>query len=313
MQFPGPVTPSPGIIFDSAMDKIDDALALAMLHGFAGRKEARIAAIGISRADLKAAQFCDAVRIFYDGAGFARGLAVGLGRGRSSAAAAMLRPPIHDTAVNSIHDTGEVTTVIRNALTAQYDLNAAAVLSGPATDLAKLLDVYGARDLIAQKVKLLSVAAGAFPDGPPEANIQTDIAAARRLFAEWPTPIVAAGYEIGTALPFPAASVDTDFAWSVSHPIADAYRAYRPMPYDAPSWAMAALLYAVRPRENYFRLSEPGVITVRDDGRTQFAASATGRHRCLILDPDQKERIIRTYTEIASARPVGHKKKSFAN
>ena len=205
--------------------------------------------------------------------------------------------------------TGGVTTVIRNALTAQYDRNAAVVLSGPATDLAKLLDAYGAKDLIAHKVKVLSMAAGAFPDGPPEPNIRANIAAARRVFAEWPTPIVAAGYEIGTALPFPAASIEQDFAWSATHPIADAYRAYRPMPYDAPTWAMAALLYAVRPKENYFRLSEPGTVTVLDDGRTQFRASAEGMHRYLILDPDRKESIIRTYTEIASAKPVERKKK----
>ena len=31
----------------------------------------------------------------------------------------------------------------------------------------------------------------------------------------------------------------------------------KPMPYDAPSTAMAAVLYAAHPEENYFRLSEP--------------------------------------------------------
>jgi hypothetical protein len=312
MQFPGPAKPPTGIVFDSAMDKIDDALALALLHGFDGRDEARIAAIGISNPNLSAAQFCDAVRIFYAGAagaGSARGLPVGLAQGRSAGASAMLSAPVRATVVKSINDTAEVTTVIRNALTAQYDRNAAVVLSGPATDLAKLLDAYGAKDLIAHKVKVLSMAAGAFPDGPPEPNIRANIAAARRVFAEWPTPIVAAGYEIGTALPFPAASIEQDFAWSATHPIADAYRAYRPMPYDAPTWAMAALLYAVRPKENYFRLSEPGTVTVLDDGRTQFRASAEGMHRYLILDPDRKESIIRTYTEIASAKPVERKKK----
>jgi inosine-uridine nucleoside N-ribohydrolase len=314
MQFPGPAKPPTGIVFDSAMDKIDDALALALLHGFEGRDEARIAAIAISSSNLKAAQFCDAVRIFYagpagPGAGSVRGLPVGLAEGRSAGASAMLSAPVRATVVKSLNDTADVTTVIRNALTAQYDRNAAAVLSGPATNLAKLLDMYGAKDLIAHKVKVLSMAAGAFPDGPPEPNIRAHIAAARRIFAEWPTPIVAAGYEIGTALRFPAASIEKDFAWSATHPIVDAYRAYRPMPYDAPTWAMAALLYAVRPAESYFQLSEPGTVTVRDDGRTQFTASAEGKHRYLILDPDRRERIIRTYIEIASAKPVERKKK----
>ena len=76
------------------------------------------------------------------------------------------------------------------------------------------------------------------------------------------------------------------------------------MPYDAPTWAMTAMLYAVRPKEGYFKLSEPGTITVLDDGRTTFQPSADGKHRHLILDSEQKERIIKTYTEIASAKPV---------
>ena len=45
------------------------------------------------------------------------------------------------------------------------------------------------------------------------------------------------------------------------------------MPYDAPTWAMAALLYAVRSQEGYFKLSEPGTISVHDDGRTKFTQS----------------------------------------
>jgi hypothetical protein len=76
------------------------------------------------------------------------------------------------------------------------------------------------------------------------------------------------------------------------------------MPYDAPTWAMAALLYAVRAQEGYFKLSEPGTISVDNDGRTKFTQSPGGKHRCLILEPEQKDRVIKTYTEIASAKPV---------
>jgi inosine-uridine nucleoside N-ribohydrolase len=328
MQFPGKAKPSIGVVFDCAMgSRIDDALALAMLHGFEGKEKARIAAIGLCTSDLKAAQFCDVVGLFYASAttGVARvfmhltpiGLDAGKPSARPSGSSPMLDvplartgtdgKPVYSTTVRSLNDTADVSTLIRNALTAQEDQNAVVVLTGPATDLAKLLDMYGLPDLISQKVKLLCMAAGAFPDGPPEPNIKADIAAARRVLAGWSVPIVAVGYEIGAELPFPGESIAKDFAWSTAHPVVDAYRAYRPMPYDAPSWAMAAMLYAVRPKENYFKLSEPGTIIVSDDGRTSFAASDNGRHRYLILDPAQKERIIQTYTEIASAKPVERK------
>ena len=293
-----------------------------MLHGLDGRNQARIAAIGISTSDLKAAQFADAVRIFYANAAkgpataFLHGLPIGLGGGKPAGSQMLIAPlaktgadgkPVYVNAVATFEDTADVTTLIRNALTGLYDQHAAFVLTGPATDLARLLNVSGVKELIAQKVKLLCIAGGAFPDGPPESNIRADIAAARTVLARWPSPIVAVGNEIGTDLPFPATSIEKDFAWSTEHPVVDAYRAYRPMPYDAPSWAMAAMLYAVRPQENYFKLSAPGTISVSDNGRTSFAPSDNGRHRYLILDPAQKERILRTYIELASAKPVQRK------
>src|SRR5262249_49506675 len=95
-----------------------------------------------------------------------------------------------------------------------------------------------------------------------------------------------------------------DFAWSPAHPIVDAYRAYRPMPYDASAPAMAAVLHAIRPKEEYFRLSSAGIIAVLDDGRAKFTPSGQGQHRYLIADPAQTERVIKVYTEIASAKPV---------
>ena len=39
-------------------------------------------------------------------------------------------------------------------------------------------------------------------------------------------------------------------------------------------------------------------------GAVKFTPSSEGKHRYLILDAGQKERIVKTYTEIASAKPV---------
>ena len=125
------------------------------------------------------------------------------------------------------------------------------------------------------------------------------------MFAEWPTPIVVAGSELGDALPYPGASIEKDFGWSEAHPLAAAYRAYRPMPYDAPAVAMAAALYAVRPQENYFKVSDPGTVSVADDGRISLTPASGGKHRMLIADAAQKDRIQQIYAETASTKPVG--------
>lgn len=322
MQLGGTGKPPVGIVFDSDMgDRIDSALALALLYGFEGKNEARVVSVSVSKSNLNSAAFCEAVGRFYAGpvsgsfGAFGRNLPIGLSTegklledtpiltvplGKKNAEGA----PLYPHGIHKLNDTAEVAALIRNAFTAQQDQNAIVVLDGPATNLAKVLDLRGVKDLISSKVRFLCVSGGAYPTGEAEFNIKSDAAAAKKLFAEWPTPIIAAGFEIGSQLLFPAESIEKDFAWSPAHPVVDAYRAYKPMPYDAPTWSMTAVLYAIRPKEGYFTLSPPGTISVLDDGRTKFTASPAGKHQYLILDPVQKERIIKTYTEIASAKPV---------
>jgi hypothetical protein len=86
--------------------------------------------------------------------------------------------------------------------------------------------------------------------------------------------------------------------------VVEAYRANRPMPYDAPAPTVIAALYASNPSADYFRLSEPGFISVSNDGRTAFTPSADGKHRYLMLDVAQKERIAKDFTALASTKPA---------
>ena len=52
-------------------------------------------------------------------------------------------------------------------------------------------------------------------------------------------------------------------------------------------------------------LSEPGALTVADDGRIGLAPAAGGKHRTLSADTAQKDRILQIYAEMASTKPVG--------
>lgn len=316
MQFFGQGKPPVGILFDCALgSRIDDALALALLYGVDGKNEARMVSVTVSKANLKAAMLAEVIGRFYAGAvsaafgSFSRTLPVGLSTdGKLPEDTPMLTLPLerkeYTHGIHKLNDTADPTAVIRNALTAHHDDNAIVVLAGPGTNLVKVLALPGAKELIAKKVRYLSVVAGEFPASAAEQNVKTDIAAMRRIFAEWPTPVYVAGAEVGRALPYPGASIEQDFAWSPAHPVVDAYRAYGKMPYDAPAADLAAALYAIRPKENFFQLSEPGTVRVLDDGRTQFTAAAGGKHRYLIVDPAQKDRVIRTYVELTSAKPV---------
>ena len=56
MQFPGQGKPPLGIVFDSDFgNRIDDALALALLYGFDGKNEARVVSMSVTKSNLKAA------------------------------------------------------------------------------------------------------------------------------------------------------------------------------------------------------------------------------------------------------------------
>lgn len=318
MQFASQAKPPAGVIFDCDLgNQIDDVLALALLYGLDGKNETRVVSLSVTNSNLKAAGLCEAISRFYSTSKspFYRPLPIGFAaNGKMAADNAMLTEPLSrknaegaPQYLNDIHrlnDTAEPLALIRNAFSSQHDQNCIAVLGGPATNFAGVLDVDGAKELIARKVRYLVVSGGAYPEGGPEFNIKTDIAAARKLFAEWPTPIVAAGVDIGDSVLYPASSIEKDFAWSPAHPVVDAYRANKPMPYDAPAGDMLSILYAVRPQEGYFKVSEAGTITVAEDGRTKFTANPSGKHRYLIPDPAQKDRILKTITEIASAKPV---------
>jgi len=317
MQF-GKVKPSPGVVFDADLgNTIDDALALALLYGLQGKSESRVVSVTVSKSSVKAAEFADTLVRFYTGepGPFFGVQPIGLAlSGKMPEDTPMMSAvlgkmtvdgkPAYSRSIQKLNDTADPIATIRNALSAQYDQNAIVVLAGPATNLAAVLDLPGARDLISKKVKHFCVALGRFSSGPVDPAVQCDIPAARKLLAEWPTPILAAGSELGEALPFPAASLEKEFAWAPSHPLVDAYKAARPMPYDAASTAMVAALQAVRPQGNYFKLSEPGTIQIGNDGRTNLAPSTSGKHRILVLDPAQKDRILQAYTELASTKPV---------
>jgi hypothetical protein len=297
-----------------------------MLNGLTAKTEARRISLSVSRPSLTSAQLADVIATFYRGrpAGAATGGVgaitegmIGMPDGGSAGtadkpilAATLDRKtadgsPAYPSGITGLVGTAESAVLIRNLLLAQHDSNAAIVLAGPATGVVRLLGLYRSGPQVSAKCRTLVVAAGSFAAaGPPDAAIKTDVAAAKKLFAEWPTPIVAVGTEVGEALPYPGASIEKDFAWAPVHPVVDAYRAFKAMPYDAPAPALAAVLHAVHPEESYFKLSDPGTISVLDDGRTKFTPAADGKHRYLIVDPAQKERITTVYTAMVSAPPA---------
>ena len=126
----------------------------------------------------------------------------------------------------------------------------------------------------------------------------------KRLLAEWPTPVVFCGREIGDGLFYPGTAIEQDFAWTQAHPVVDYYRAAKKMPYDTPAQDLAAVYYAAKPDSGLLTLSDAGTLEVLDDGGLRFTAAPDGKHKRLILEPEKRNTLLTALREIVSAKPV---------
>jgi inosine-uridine nucleoside N-ribohydrolase len=333
------------VIFDTDMwSDIDDALALAMLHALQDRHEINLVAVTVSTDEKWCASYVDLIDTFYGHPNVPIGV---VRNGLNTEAFRGLFPSAHwpvtrytellsverkpDGSLLYPHHlidgtrAPEAVALLRKTLAAQPDGSVVMIQVGYSTNLARLLDsaadaasALNGRDLIRQKVRLLSIMAGNFADstsagktlarGAPEFNLESDVPSAQKLFASWPTPIVVSGFEIGLALPYPAASIERDFSYAEHHPIAETYRTYadetgNKWPHNHATFDLTAVLYAARPDRNYFSLSQPGRITVLDDGSSRFDKSEGGAHRYLILNEEQKARALEAMVMLVSQPP----------
>jgi len=290
-----------GVVYITSMSRPDAALALAMLYGFQGKRESRMGSVCVNGSGLGAAIFCDIVYHFYT-LGPARNANDVLPTGLAADGTMPADPPMVKTAlaapyvrgIKRVSDTSLAESVIRNGVI--FNAEGVMILSAPATYLAKSFDIQGTKEIFKERVKMLVVV----DSGAPQ-----DVKAMRRVLAEFPAPMVFCGKDVGDALPYPGASIAKDFVWAEGHhPLVDAYASYQPMPYDAPSYDMAGAFYAVHPESGLFSLSEAGSLVVDDGGRFKFTAGGGGKVRSLMVDTARKSKIIETYIEIASAKPV---------
>ena len=313
MQFASTAKPAIAILYDSDFGRdIDSVLALALVHGFASKRQARVSALTISYPCLEAAELCDIIEGFYrkavtgPGAMYMSAPAVGVvdAHGKAAEAPALVKvllakqgqdgKPQWQSNVRHWNDTAVPANLIRNDLAAQNDGNAVLVTTGAATNLSQLLALHDTAPLITAKVKMLVIADNGFG---------ADAAAAKHVLAEWPTGIVLCDNKSAEGISFPGQCIDKNFSYVPVHPIAEAYRAYKPMPYDAPALALAAMLYAVRSADGYFS-TKSGTVSLGSDGRTSFSESAGGKHTYLAAVPAKHDEIIEKFVAMVSAEPV---------
>ena len=200
----------------------------------------------------------------------------------------------------------------RRVLAARPDRSVTVLSLGFATELARLLDSPAdslspltGRELVARKVKLLSIMAGSYGEKQrAEFNVVNDIQAMQKVFAAWDAPIVQNPFELGKQIMYPGSAIEHDFGWTQLHPVVEGYKNYHKMPYDRPTWDLLSVVYLLHPE--LFTVSEPGTVTVDDKGFTHFTPDPAGKHRRLTATPEQAAALRRYIVETTTRAPKYH-------
>ena len=260
--------PPSGVAFDCDLGtRAGTALAVELLLALDQRNECRVISMATTRSHLHSAAYLDAVYRFYFGSGpFVRPMPIGMSLNGPKDPLPALEKALsrYDHQIERLSDTADPYAVLRNAFTTQFDGNGIALLCGPATNFARVLDLAGSPELIAQKCKYLVAALD-------PARREADPASAERLLAAWPAPVVVCQ----TAETFPAESVPDQ------HPSG----LVEPRDAAIPALDCLAVLAAVRPAEPY------------------LLYSGQERRRSVQIDPAQRERAIAAMVELVNAKP----------
>lgn len=310
------------IIFETDMgNDIDDVLALAMLYSYMDVGQVELLAISSNKHSSYSIPFIDVMNTWYGYPEIPVGSVVydaEMEKEEHLYTKSVLEFRNSENIFFAGNKTNydkvpESVSLYRKILAEQQDQSVTIVSVGFSTNLARLLSSspdqissLSGKDLVAKKVKLLSLMGGNFVNPKfAEYNVVHDIPSAISLFSEWPTEIVVSPFELGNQIHYPSLSIESDFNWIDAHPLVVGYEAFSVMPYDRPTWDLMAVLYAVEGKNsNYFDYSPLGWINVDSNGYTHFAEDPDGNHRYLLLDSSEKKRVADRFVSLVSQKPA---------
>lgn len=270
-------TPIP-VIFDTDIaGDYDDVGAMALLHAFADKGEARILGIVSCNAFHTTVPTISVLNTYFG----RPTLPVGITKTefpnkecQQKWAEGIIAKYPH--ALKSNAEAVEAVKLYRQLLAGQPDRSVTIISVGFFTNLAQLLDsqpdafsTLSGKELIRKKVKqLVSMAAG-LPEGKDrfhEYNVHVDAKASQKVFAEWNTPMLLSGFEIGNKIHTGIPLINN--ASIQNSPVKDAYRIALTADKNTKgrmSWDQTAVLVAIRGVEPYFS-SRKLNFNITDDG-----------------------------------------------
>jgi inosine-uridine nucleoside N-ribohydrolase len=267
------------VIFDTDIaPDYDDVGAMAILHAFADKGEVKILATISSNAFETTGPTLSVINTYFKRPGIPIGVTKSSLPDKDCSqqwAQAIISKYPH--ALQSNDEAMDAVKLYRKILSSQTDLSVTIVSVGFFTNLAGLLnsdpDAYSKFDgatLVRKKVKrLVSMAARIDKDGKGgyEFNVATDAKASQKVFADWPTPIIISGFEIGEKILTGIRLINND---SIQNsPIKDAFQIALTKDDNKlgrNSWDETAVLVAVRGIKPWFDFRKLN-FEIEDDGK----------------------------------------------
>jgi inosine-uridine nucleoside N-ribohydrolase len=267
------------VIFDTDIaPDYDDVGAMALLHTFADKGEAKILATISCNAFETTAPTLSVLNTYFKRPDIPIGITKTALPNKNCSqqwAQAILLKYAHKLQSNG--EAIDAVKLYRKILSLQPDKSVTIVSVGFFTNLAGLLnsteDEYSNLDgvtLVRKKVKqLVSMAARIDKNGNSgyEFNVMTDPKASQKVFADWPTPMIISGFEIGEKILTGIRLINNKAIQN--SPVKDAFRSalnYDNNKVGRNSWDETAVLVAVRGLEPWFGFRKLN-FEIKDDGK----------------------------------------------
>lgn len=193
----------------------------------------------------------------------------------------------------------DAVALYRQLLSRQPDQSVTIITVGFLTNLANLLhsgpDQYSeltGQQLVSSKVKQLVSMAGRFPAGH-EYNVHRDTTASKVVYADWPTPMLLSGFEIGAAIKTGLPLVQNK---AIHHsPVQDVFRISLPFSDEdhqgRMSWDQTAVLVAVEGAAPYYTV-QTGRLVLGPKGSNTWANNGKGHAHLVVSRPPAEVEVL---------------------
>jgi len=280
----------------------DDVGAIALLHAFADEGEANILATISSNAFETTVPTLSVLNTYFNRPDIPIGVTKKESPNKECGqkwAQAIIKKYPHSLKSND--DAIDAVKLYRKILASQPDNSVTIVTIGFFTNLAGLLDsksdVYSPLDgktLIAKKVKLLVSMAASLKNGNSgyEFNVATDAAASKKVFEEWPTPVILSGFEIGEKILTGIPLIHNDAIQN--SPVKDAFAIALAKDHNTigrNSWDETAVLVAVRGITPWFRFHKIN-LAILPDGKDSIIPGNKFKYLTFKQTPTQIGKVI---------------------